>query len=345
MSQGGTGNLGHAPPPTGTAEPGFEAPVAWNNANTNTAIFGGTAGTVTLDTDITLDGLTVSLPTAGGSGYSIGNVGEDNKLTFTGDKLVTTTATGTGTNQDVIIRAGIAGSPTMNIAARATDADNFSLLPGADVTQTIGTLNMLNTFGSNKKLILGGDSTGNVVDTVTWSVTNQQMFLTKRGAGDWTITNDLAFSTNRATRLYVEQGTLTLGGTNNSTTHKVGVATVTDMDHRRYAGRGRGNRRWYLYRRDRWFPAGSRAAYRIPLPRGSYRALVHFGSAGSRSRGCGASMCGSKRWQLLGLRAAGREGGCPGIPGTSLDDGVLEIEFRHEIDNPIISAIEVLRVD
>lgn len=225
VSQGGTGNWNTATTNWDRGA-GFEAPVAWDNANANTAIFGGTAGTVTLDENITLNGLTVSLPIAGGSGYSIGNVGEDHTLTFTGDKLVTVTATGSNTNQDTIIRAGIAGAPTMNIAARATDADNFNLLPGAGVTQTIGTLNMLNTFGSNKKLILGGTSTGNVVDTVTWSVTNQQMFLTKRGAGDWTITNDLAFSTNRATRLYVEQGTLTLGGTNNSTTHKVGVGTA-----------------------------------------------------------------------------------------------------------------------
>jgi hypothetical protein len=108
--------------------------------------------------------------------------------------------------------------------------NNFSLLPGSGVTQTIGTLNMLNTLASNKRLILGGASTGNVVDTLTWSVTNNQLMLTKAGAGSWTINNNLAFNTggSRAARLYVEQGTLTLGGTSNYFTHKVGVSTVRE---------------------------------------------------------------------------------------------------------------------
>jgi hypothetical protein len=207
---------------------GFANPVAWSNTGGNTAIFGGTAGTVTLDGNINLAGLTVIVPSSNGTGYSIGNVGEDSTLTFSGTKLVTVTATGTGTNQDSTIRAGIAGSPTLNIAGRATNSVNsFQLLPGPDVTQTIGTLNMLNTFASNKRLILGGESSGNVVDTVTWSVTSNQLMLTKAGTGSWTITNDLAFSTggSRASRLYVEQGTLTLGGTNHFLTHKIGVAT------------------------------------------------------------------------------------------------------------------------
>ena len=207
---------------------GIAAPVAWVNGAAYSAIFGGSAGTVTLDQDVTLENLTVNLPSAAGSGYSIGNVGEDNKLTFSGTKTVTVTATGNGTNQDTTIQAGITGSPTMNIAGRNTNSvNNFNLLPGAGVTQTIGTLNMLNTLASNKRLILGGESTGNVVDTVTWSVTNNQLMLTKAGTGSWTINNDLAFSTggNRASRLYVEQGTLTLGGTNHFLTHKIGVAT------------------------------------------------------------------------------------------------------------------------
>lgn len=209
---------------------GFEAPVAWNNSDGNTAIFGGTTGTgiVTLDGNITLDGLIVNLPNATGSVYSIGNVGEDNTLTFTGAKLVTTTATGTGTNQDVIIRAGISGSPTMNIAGRlANSVDQFSLLPGSAVTQTIGTLNMLNTNASNKRLILGGASTGNVVDTVAWATTANQLMLTKAGTGSWTINNNV-LGNGKNGRLYVEQGTLTLGGTSNFFTHKVGVSTVRE---------------------------------------------------------------------------------------------------------------------
>jgi len=212
---------------------GFASPVAWVSGAGYSAIFGGSAGTVALNEDVTLEGLTVSLPSAAGSGYSIGTVGEDNKLTFTGSKMVTTTATGTGTNQDVTILAGIDGSPTMNIAGRNTNSvNNFNLLPGAGVTQAIGSLNMLNTLASNKRLILGGESTGNVVDTVTWSVTGNQLMLTKAGTGSWTINNDLAFSTggSRASRLYVEQGTLTLGGSNHFLTHKIGVGSVRESN-------------------------------------------------------------------------------------------------------------------
>ncbi|PAW63805.1 MAG: hypothetical protein B9S38_17005 [Verrucomicrobiia bacterium Tous-C4TDCM] len=212
---------------------GFAAPVAWISGSSYSATFGGSGGTVTLAQDVTLENLTVSLPSAVGTGYSIGNVGEDNKLIFDGTKTVTTTATGTGTNQDVTILAGIDGSPTMNIAGRNTNSvNNFNLLPGTGVTQTIGTLNMLNTLASNKRLILGGESTGNVVDTLTWSVTGNQLMLTKAGTGSWTISNDIAFSTggSRAARLYVEQGTLTLGGTANYFTHKVGVSTVRESN-------------------------------------------------------------------------------------------------------------------
>jgi hypothetical protein len=141
---------------------------------------------------------------------------------------VTTTATGTGTNQDVIIRAGIAGSPTMNIAGRlANSVDTFNLLPGSGVTHTIGTLNMLNTFASNKRLILGGASTGNVVDTISWATTANQLMLTKAGTGSWTINNNI-LGIGKAGRLYVEQGTLTLGGTSNFLTHKIGVSTVRE---------------------------------------------------------------------------------------------------------------------
>ena len=229
VSQGGTATWDNGTTTNWDRGPGFEAPIAWDNTGSNTAMFGGTAGTVTLAGEVSLSGLTVNLPSSTGSGYFIGDAAEDNALTFTGTKTMTTTAT--GTNQDVTIRAGIAGSPTMNSAGRATNSvDNLSLLPGSGVTQTIGTLNMLNTFASNKRLILGGTSTGNLVDTVTWAVTANQLFVTKAGTGSWTINNDLTFNTggSRASRLYVEQGTLTLGGTANFFTHKVRVSPVRE---------------------------------------------------------------------------------------------------------------------
>lgn len=210
---------------------GFAEPIAWDNEESFVAIFGGTAGTVTMAEDVTLDSMTISLPSGSGSGYSIGEVGTTKSLAFTGAKVVTASATGTGTNQDLIIRTGITGAPTMNFAGRATNAVNhFSLLPGANVTHTISTINILNTNASNKRLILGGASTGNVVDTVSWPVTANQLMLTKADTGSWTITNNLAFNSGgtRSSRLYVEQGTLTLGGTSNFFSHKIGIASVRE---------------------------------------------------------------------------------------------------------------------
>jgi autotransporter-associated beta strand protein len=205
---------------------GATAHAAWGNTSSDTAILAGAAGTVTLGADMNIGTLQINPANAGGTGYFIGDAAEDNTLTFGGSKIITVTATGTNTNQDATIRAGIAGSPTLNIAARATNSVNsFSLLPTSNVTMALGTVNMLNTFASNKRLILGGESTGNVADAVTWPVTSNQLMLTKAGTGSWTINNNVNIDDGR---LYVEQGTLTLGGTSNFFSHKVGVGTVRE---------------------------------------------------------------------------------------------------------------------
>ncbi len=187
---------------------------AWGNTSADKAVFGGVAGTVTLGANMTIGEMEISLPSNTGTGYFIGDAAEDNTLTFAGNKTITVTATGTGTNQDATIRAGISGSPNLNIAGRVDNNSSFSLLPTSSVTMTLGSVNMLNTFASNKLLILGGESTGNVADTVAWATTANQMFLTKAGTGSWTINNNV-LGIGKSGRLYVEQGTLTLGGTSN----------------------------------------------------------------------------------------------------------------------------------
>jgi fibronectin-binding autotransporter adhesin len=204
----------------------------WSNVTPDSATFQGTAGTVALGTDINIENLTVSLAAAGGSGYSIGEVGENNKLTFSGTKTLTLSAvTGSNTNQDLSIRAGIAGSPTLNITTRNTSGtNNLQLLPGSGVTQTIGTLNMLNTNAGDKRIILGGQSTGNAVDTIAWATTGNRLDVVKEGTGNWTINNNLLGS-GKSGRLYVEQGTLTLGGTNNFFSHKIGVSSNRGSAH------------------------------------------------------------------------------------------------------------------
>lgn len=198
----------------------------WSNVTPDSAVFQGTAGTVTLATDISIDSMTISLPTAGVTGYFIGDAAEDNTLNFSGTATVTLTATGNATNQDATIRAGITGTPTMNITGRNDNSANtFTLAPEGSVTQTIGTLNMLNTLSSNKRLILGGTSAGNVADTVTWAVTSSQLRLIKAGNGSWTINNNLSLDDGR---LFLENGTLTVGGLDNFVSHSVRVNTLRD---------------------------------------------------------------------------------------------------------------------
>ncbi|MFZ9938005.1 MAG: hypothetical protein ACO3JG_13260 [Luteolibacter sp.] len=226
-SQGGTGNWNTATTNWDRGL-GFANPVAWVNAGGETAIFGGTPGTVTLDTDITLDGLTFQVVDGGGTGYFIGHAAEDNRLTFGGDNVITLNATGTNSNQDATIRAGIDGSPTLNIHGRANNSQFFALEPTADVTMTLGVVNMYNTNASNKQLRLGGSSTGNVVDKITWTVTGNQLQVRKQSpvagatATDWTINQDISLDDGR---IYVDEGTLVLGGTNNFCSHSIEIAS------------------------------------------------------------------------------------------------------------------------
>jgi hypothetical protein len=198
---------------------GFAAPVQWNNSNNDNAIFGGTAGTVTLGENINLQNLTFGAV----NGYFIGDTAEDNTLTFSGTKTIT--VNGSGSAGDATIRAGITGSPTLNITGRAdNNATHFSLLPTANVTMALGTVNMLNTNGSNKRLVLGGASLGNVANRVTWPNTGNQLFLVKNGTGTWTVESDLVLDDGK---IFVEDGTLILGGANNTNSHSINIGRTS----------------------------------------------------------------------------------------------------------------------
>ena len=125
--------------------------IAWVNANNDTAIFGGTAGTVTLGTGITVGGLTFDT-----AGYTVAG----NTLTF-----------------------GIAG----NIAANA-DATISSILAGNAITKTgtgtlvlTGTNSYTNTTISAGTLQIGaGGSTGTLG---SGTVTNNAALIINRNDG------------------------------------------------------------------------------------------------------------------------------------------------------------------
>ena len=83
--------------------------IAWNNANNDTAVFGGTGGAVTLGTGVTVGGLTFNSNT-----YSFLPAG--NVITFAGATPTITSASGVSTT----IVAGIAGSGGLTKAGAGT---------------------------------------------------------------------------------------------------------------------------------------------------------------------------------------------------------------------------------
>lgn len=213
---------------------GTVAHVAWPDTTASTAIFGGSTGTVTLDADMNIGTMNIIVPNGGGSGYNIGDTAEDNTLTFGGAATINVTATGSGSRNDHRIRAGIAGAPTINVIKRNNNGAFFALEPPAGVTQNVGTLNMDNSvLGSNSQLRLGGASSGNVVDQVTWTGGNggHQMQLRKQGTGgpdatDWTVTQDIKLHGSvggNNGRIIVDEGTLTFSGTDNTISHSIEV--------------------------------------------------------------------------------------------------------------------------
>jgi len=224
VSAGGSGTWNTT---TSNWDIGFAPHTAWGNTTADKAIFGGAAGTVTLAADMNIGELLFSVVDAGGTGYFIGNATEDNTLTFGGNKKITLNRTGNNSNQDATIRAGIAGSPALDVDARASASAFFALEPPSGITMTLGTLNMKNNYASDKQLRLGGQSTSNVVDLVTWPATGNQLQVRKQDStsggangSSWTINQNISLN---AGRIYVDEGTLILSGTNNWMSHSVQV--------------------------------------------------------------------------------------------------------------------------
>lgn len=224
ISAGGTGIWDNA---ILNWDSGTIAHAAWLNTTAATAYFGGTTGTVTLGADMNIGNMVIEVPDAGTSGYFIGGTAEDNTLNFGGDKTITVTATGPNSSNYHTIRAGIAGSPTLNITGPNNNGMFFALEPPTGVTQTLGTINIFNTLASNKQLRLGGQSIGNVADAVTWTVTGNQLQVRKQDStnggpngSSWTINQNISLADGR---LIVDEGTLTMGGTDNFMSHSIEV--------------------------------------------------------------------------------------------------------------------------
>ena len=149
---------------------GFAGPMAWNNANLDTARLGGTAGTLTLDDAITTAGITSS------ADYTISGA---NTLNF----------------------AVTSGTPVINVSSGTTLTID-SLVAGNDGLQKVGegTLHLSgnNTFAGGVTLnagILIVDSESPYSGWGTGTLTiNGGRIKTKSGGGSFTTSNDSAWN-------------------------------------------------------------------------------------------------------------------------------------------------------
>ncbi|MDI1313423.1 autotransporter-associated beta strand repeat-containing protein [Prosthecobacter sp.] len=124
--------------------------VAWINANSDIAIFGGTAGTVTLTESVTAGGLTFNT-----DGYTL--VGNGNTLTFGGTITVTNTATQALLQSNITLAAGTAftGSGNMTLdTAYSINGAGFNMSKSGT-----GTLNLKGTITDVGTLTLSGGTT------------------------------------------------------------------------------------------------------------------------------------------------------------------------------------------
>ncbi len=109
-----------------------------------------------------------------------------------------------------------------------------------------------------------------------------------------------------------------------------------------------------LYQSERWFARGGAAlpGYHIPLPPGRYRVTLHFAEVFYRAQGKQPADVRSFDVRLQGTTvlpnysplAAGFAVADLRTFDTEVKDGMLAIEFVHKVENPKISALEIVRL-
>lgn len=215
-TQGGNGTWDTSNARWGTTTNSF--PSAWNNANTDTAIFGGTVGTVTLGTAITIGGLTFLTPS-----YGITN----NTLTF----AVSGTITNAGTTTIFSVIAGGSsasitktGAGTLTLSGANMYAGDTTISSGTLTIGSVGKLGNGNYAGnisiaSNAVLKFANTSSqtlgGNIINNGTLTFTGYSNV----GAGPYEVSGDISGSgsVNFNAEINNKSGTLTLSGNNTYT--------------------------------------------------------------------------------------------------------------------------------
>jgi autotransporter-associated beta strand protein len=186
VSNGGAGTWSAA---NANWDKGFTAREGWTDSTANKAIFGGTAGTVTLGSAITLGELIISSTAT--SGYKI----EGQTLNFGGAKKITVQ---TGS---VEIKTGITGSP---------DVDQIF---GANLYFNPTSANMsLNTIIRNgdSYLYLQGTTTGNTLGFISIGASGVNAGNAKlnfNGTGKWTLLGNVY-----AGEMYIQSGEVVANG-------------------------------------------------------------------------------------------------------------------------------------
>jgi len=180
---------------------GFTACEGWTNATTEKALFAGTAGEVTLDSDITLGEMVIDR-----DGYEISG----HNLNFGGAATITMNSTTGGNNANLgTIASGITGAPAVFL--NAGDNNRFYFAP------TEGSME-LGAVSGGGMIGLGGTTDGNSIA----SSTNSKIRLDSEGT--WTVTGDAI-----AYEHFLVNGTLIVEGLikcNNRALHLYGGSTL-----------------------------------------------------------------------------------------------------------------------
>jgi len=187
---------------------GFAGPFVWDNASSPSAIFGGSAGTVTLTENIAVSNINITIP----NGY----VFEGSNMNFAPGALIDRESPLNGT---ITFKCSILGSP--DAAMSAQNASNIlKFEPNGTDKQELGVITNPYYYsadaGDKGRVILTGDTTENTVNGFTYVNTDPDTglsrnchygYLYKEGSGTWTINGDV----NQG-RIFCITGTLFING-------------------------------------------------------------------------------------------------------------------------------------
>ena len=188
---------------------GFAAPVPWDNTNFATAVFGGTAGTVTLGAPITAGGIT------SGVNYTLSGA---NTLTFdvaSGTPVVDVTANTLTISSTIAGTKGLQknGSGTLLLTGTNNITGGLALNAG-----TLTVTNSASAFGAGTLTINGGTiraNTNNQTSTTSNDhVWNGNFNLSRGGSGiaTWNFNGDISLGANVTLTHSDDSSVTTLGG-------------------------------------------------------------------------------------------------------------------------------------